>query len=109
MIHIFLVIALWGLVLGWRSGTSGESNILDIGGIFPIKGKLGWQGGQVSERARAAIADSGIVWLSSYTGVFGAYLAMKEPLWLKNGNGGVATFWDPILHYVLKEHFGNQI
>lgn len=34
-------------ILGGTTEERNEANILDIGGIFPIRGKGGWQGGQV--------------------------------------------------------------
>lgn len=50
---IWLCPQIW-LTLGGRldNGPITESNILDFGAIFPIKGKGGWQGGQVSIYSR---------------------------------------------------------
>jgi len=36
------------LSLGGTTKQVDDANILDIGGIFPIEGKGGWQGGQVN-------------------------------------------------------------
>lgn len=51
---VIIAMGVWCLVLlictGFLGGITeerNEPNILDIGGIFPIKGKGGWQGGQV--------------------------------------------------------------
>lgn len=41
------VLTLSALAAAESAGGASEANILDIGGIFPITGKGGWQGGQV--------------------------------------------------------------
>ncbi|XP_065201019.1 gamma-aminobutyric acid type B receptor subunit 1 isoform X2 [Planococcus citri] len=44
--------------LGGTTEERNEANILDIGGIFPIRGKGGWQGGQACQpAARLALDD----------------------------------------------------
>lgn len=46
MIKIFVGILI--VAFAWGSLPPQEDNILHIGGIFPIGGEGGWQGGQVS-------------------------------------------------------------
>lgn len=56
---VWLCMQIW-LTLGGRldKGPLTESNILDFGAIFPIKGKGGWQGGQVSTNERLTIRST---------------------------------------------------
>lgn len=44
-----LMTVLWPAVSGSLAAHDDDANTLDIGAIFPIKGKGGWQGGQVSQ------------------------------------------------------------
>lgn len=48
MLKILFVFSLYVLSSGKATKRESEANILDIGGIFPISGKGGWQGGQVN-------------------------------------------------------------
>lgn len=46
------------MVGGGHHGVQGDGNVLHIGGIFPIGGKGGWQGGQACmPAARLALED----------------------------------------------------
>lgn len=48
MLELLIIVTLAGAI-GSSSPPDDDDNVLHIGGIFPIAGEGGWQGGQVSD------------------------------------------------------------
>lgn len=55
MIGLVIVLLIWRSVIEGALPPDEADNVLHIGGIFPIAGEGGWQGGQVRDNSPLSV------------------------------------------------------